>query len=105
MNVPKIGLIERIFKPKKSQQIKQSSTVQKSDEVSISSSALRKSRDGADERIQQIVRNAPDIRIDKVNEIKEKIERGDYFNSINYNDLAEKMLQSPFNLDVNIKSI
>ncbi len=98
MNVPKIGLIERIFKPKKGLNIKQASVIQKQDEVSISSSALKKFK--ADERIKEIVQNAPDIRIDKVNEVKEKLKKAEYLQNLNYGDVADKLMKSPFGISL-----
>jgi len=100
MNVHKIGLIERIFKPKQSTQVKQTQATEKVDQVSLSSSAIEKSRLGADDRIKQIIKDTPDIRIDKVNAVKEKIESGDYFSKIDNEQLADKMLKSDFSVQI-----
>ncbi|MDH4128231.1 MAG: flagellar biosynthesis anti-sigma factor FlgM [Spirochaetota bacterium] len=98
MDIKKIGLIERIFKPIKNQLIKQTLTVQKSDEVTISSSVLRKSREGvSDDRIREIVMKTPDVRIDRINEVKAKFLNDDYIKNINNEVLAERILKSPFN--------
>ncbi len=103
MNIAKIGLIERIFKPKKNFNIKQTSQITNNDQVSLSKLALRKSREGADERIKQIFENIPDVRLNKVKEVKEKLKDNSYLKNVNYDELAEKLLKPPFG--VKIKSI
>ncbi len=100
MDIKQIGLIERIFKPKKNQPIKQRQDVQNIDKVSISSSALQKSKDSADERIKEIVMNAPDVRIDRINEVKSKLNQDGYVRNIDNEILAEKILKSPFGFNI-----
>jgi hypothetical protein len=71
MNIPKIGLIERIFKPKKSYNINQALQIPNEDKVSLSNVALRKSREATNERIKQIFKDIPDVIADKIKELKE----------------------------------
>jgi len=100
MNIPKVGLIERIFKPKKPQTIRQTNSFEIKDEVTISSSALKKFKEGADEKIKQIINNTPDIRLDKVNEVRERLKQGDYYQSVNLDVMAERILRSPFGFQI-----
>ena len=103
MNVNKIGLIERIFKPKQSSQVKQTQATGKVDRVSLSSSAIEKSRLGADDRIKEIIKNTPDIRADKVNAVKAQIDTGNYFSSVDNELLADKIMKSAFAVHINLK--
>jgi len=100
MNIHKIGLIERIFKPKTSIQVKSSLTAPRVDQVSLSSTAIKKFREGNGERIKQIVRDTPDIRVAKMKEVYAKIQNEDYFTNIDRDVLVDKMLNAPFGFQI-----
>jgi len=61
----------------------------KGESISISKSAMDKS-----ELIKtaNLVHSAPDIRLDKINEIKEKLKDPNYINSTVINSVAEKIM-------------
>ena len=100
MDIKQIGLIERIFKPKKNQPIKQSTPTQKVDQVNLSSSAINRFKAVADEKAKEIIMNAPDVRIDKINSVREKLKQDDYIKTINPEILVEKILRSPFGFHI-----
>ncbi len=98
MDIKQIGLIERIFKPRKNHQIRHQPTLNMSDQVNLSSSALNRFKDGADKRIKELVMKAPDVRIEKIREVKAKLTDDLYLKSISNEALADKMLRSPFGI-------
>lgn len=102
MDIRQIGLIERIFGPNQGQPLQKTPKIQFEDRVSISSSAMKRLKEAnsiqPDERIKELVMNAPDIREDMVRSVKEKIDSGVYFSDIDKEILAEKMLKSPFGI-------
>ncbi|MDH5680555.1 MAG: flagellar biosynthesis anti-sigma factor FlgM [Spirochaetota bacterium] len=100
MDIKQVGLIERIFRPKSLKPVKQTETPNKVDQVSISSSALKKFRDSADQRIKDIVMNSPDVRAEKVRDLKTKINNDTYYKSIDNDMLADKILGSPFGFNI-----
>jgi len=79
MVIDKIGNINNIIEPKKSRPVAGEKEVKKGDSVQISSEG-KKAAESA--RLAQMIKESPDIRVDKVNEIKEKIANGEY----NFND-------------------
>lgn len=79
MVIDKIGNINNIIDPKKSKPISSTKTAKKNDSIQISNEG-KKAAEIA--KTIQIVKESPDIRLDRVNEIKEKIQNGEY----NFND-------------------
>lgn len=79
MVIDKIGNINNIVEPKKSNPVTSSKETKKKDSVQISSEAKSAAEVS---RLAQVVRDASDIRIDRVREIKEQIANGSY----NFND-------------------
>jgi negative regulator of flagellin synthesis FlgM len=75
MVIDKIGNINNIIEPKKTKAVSGSKELKQSDSVQISSEAKNAAETA---KITQIVQSAPDIRVDRVNEIKEKIANGTY---------------------------
>ena len=86
MVIDKIGNINNIIEPKKSRPAPGSKEVQKNDSVQISSEGKKAAELSRD--VQTVSQSAPDIRAEKVQEIKEKIANGSY----DFNDT--KILES-----------
>lgn len=63
----------------------------KSDKIALSGEGKKLTEQ---KKYIDIVKKTPDIRWDKVNSIKEKIKSGNYFESIDMNELADKIIES-----------
>ncbi len=92
MNINKIGHLN-FFKLGKVNKPKSVNTNNNSYQVSISAEA-RKQAEIA--KYQEIVKNSPDVRMDKINEVKKKIETGDYFNNFSPELLTNKIMNTLF---------
>jgi negative regulator of flagellin synthesis FlgM len=75
MVIDKIGSLNNIVEPKKSSPASTAKTARKNDSVQISSEG-KKAAETA--KVAQAVKAAPDIRIDRVRELKQLIESGAY---------------------------
>lgn len=75
MVIDKIGNIKNIIEPKKAHATTGSKDVKKNDSIQISSEGKKAAEMS---KFSQIVKETPDIRVDRVNEIKEKIASGTY---------------------------
>lgn len=75
MVIDKIGNINNIIEPKKTKSVSSSKEVKHSDSVQISSEAKNAAETA---KISQVIHSAPDIRVDRVKEIKEQIANGTY---------------------------
>jgi flagellar biosynthesis anti-sigma factor FlgM len=75
MVIDKIGNINNIIEPKKSNPVSSAKETKKKDSIQISSEG-KKAADTA--RIAQVVKESSDIRVDRVREIKEQIANGTY---------------------------
>ena len=75
MVIDKIGNIKNIIEPKKSKPVSKQKDVNKNDSIQISTEGKKAAEIAKD---SQLVNKAPDIRLDKVNEIKSKIADGSY---------------------------
>lgn len=75
MVIDKIGNIKNIVEPKNTKSVGKTKTTGKSDSVEISSEAKRASEQS---KIAQVVNQTPDIRAERVREIKEQIANGTY---------------------------
>jgi negative regulator of flagellin synthesis FlgM len=62
-----------------------------SDSVNISKEASELAENS---KILEIVKNAPDVRIDRINELKAKINDPDYINNAIKNGVADKIMDS-----------
>ena len=60
------------------------------DNVQISDAAKQKAEMA---KIQSVIDNTPDVRQDKIDEVKAKLERGDYNNEDVMNKVAEKLMK------------
>ncbi|OHD62826.1 MAG: flagellar biosynthesis anti-sigma factor FlgM [Spirochaetes bacterium RBG_13_51_14] len=79
MVIDKIGNINNIVESKKSNPVTTAKETRKKDSVQISSEGKKAAEVS---KVAQIVKESPDIRIDRVKEIKEQIAKGSY----NFND-------------------
>ena len=86
MVIDKIGNINNIVEPKKSNPVSSSKETRKKDSVQISSEAKSAAEVA---KLAQTVKSAPDIRIDRVQQIKELINNGTY--DFNNPDILEKV--------------
>ncbi len=86
MVIDKIGNINNIVEPKKSKQVSESKGTKKNDSIQISTEGKKAAEIAKD---TQLVNQAPDIRIDRVKEIKEKIADGSY--DFNNSEILEKV--------------
>jgi negative regulator of flagellin synthesis FlgM len=75
MVIDKIGNINNIIEPKKSKPVSGSKDLKHSDSVQISSEAKNAAETA---KLSQVIKSAPDIRVDRVKEIKEQIANGTY---------------------------
>jgi negative regulator of flagellin synthesis FlgM len=76
MVIDKIGNINNIVETKRSKSVqKNTETKKSSDSVQISSEGLKAAEEA---RFLQMVQEAPDVRADRVNQIKEQIANGTY---------------------------
>jgi len=93
MVIDKIGNINNIIEPKKTKSISSVKKDGKSDSIQISSEGKKAAETS---RLNQIVKETPDIRTDRVREIKEKIKDGSY--DFNNNKMLEMVADRIANL-------
>ncbi len=91
MDIDKIGPVKNYNGYNKVNKKNPSKDINLSDSVNISKEALDMAETS---RIMDIVKSAPDIRTDKINEIKAKINNPDYINKEVIDKVAEKILES-----------
>jgi negative regulator of flagellin synthesis FlgM len=75
MVIDKIGNINNIIEPKKSNPVASAKEPKKKDSVQISTEGKQAAEVS---KLGQIVKDTPDIRVDRVKEIKEQIANGTY---------------------------
>jgi negative regulator of flagellin synthesis FlgM len=75
MVIDKIDNINNIVDPKRTKSVSKNSVLKKTDSLEISSEGKQAAKIA---EYTQIVKDIPDIRVDKVNAIKEQIEKGTY---------------------------
>ncbi len=75
MVIDKIGNINNIIEPKKSNPVASAKETKKKDSIEISSEGM-KAADAS--KVAQLVKETPDIRADRVREIKDQIANGSY---------------------------
>ena len=97
MVIDKIGNVNSIIEPRKPKQNYQVNNVRPaSDSVQISEEGLKAAEEA---RLAQIVKESPDIRADKVKELKEKIASGEFDRAIDeklLGNIAERMIDGFF---------
>lgn len=89
MTINRVGPTDPINNVNKTSKVQKNIETKKSDSISVSKSAIDKA-----ELIKtaEIVRNSPDIRLDKVNEIKAKLQDPNYINETVINSVADKIM-------------
>ncbi len=75
MVIDKIENINNIVEPKRTKSVSKNTELKKTDSLEISSEGKKAAKIA---EYNQIVKDIPDIRADKVNAIKEQIENGTY---------------------------
>ena len=91
MSIDKIGPLNNYNNYNKVNKTDSSKKVSSSDSVNISKEALDKAENN---RILEIVKNTPDVRIDRINELKSKINNPDYIDNAINDGLADKIMES-----------
>ena len=91
MGIDKIGPINNYNGFNKINKKNSNDKVSSTDSVKISNEALNKAETN---KIMEIVNNAPDVRIDRVNEVKEKLKNSDYIDEMVTDNLAEKIMEA-----------
>jgi negative regulator of flagellin synthesis FlgM len=90
MSIDKIGPVSNYNNYNKVNKSDSSKKTGSSDSVSISKEALDMAENN---RILEIVKNTPDVRIDRINEIKSKINNPDYIDNA-IKETADKIMES-----------
>jgi len=93
MTIDRIGSIDPIQPGKKPGRANQVNESNRTDSISISSQAQEKAEFL---RIQEVAAAAPDIRADRVAELKEKINDPSYINDKVINATADKLMDALF---------
>ena len=91
MAIDKIGPINNYNEYKKINKKGPAKKTDLSDSVSISKEAINMAENS---KIMEIIKNTPDVRTDRVNEIKAKINNPDYINRDIIDKVAEKIIES-----------
>ena len=93
MTIDKIGSIDPIQPGKKPGRISRVDESPKTDTISISSEAHEKAERL---RVQELAANAPDVRADKVAELKSKIDDPSYIDDKIINSTANRLIDALF---------
>jgi len=90
MTINRIGPTDPVNKPTKTNKVQKAQTQSSTDSIKVSKSAISKS-----ELIKaaSVANNAPDIRADRVAEVKAKLEDPNYINDTVINSVAEKIME------------
>ncbi len=89
MRIDAFNKVSQLYQQNSTQKLNKTNAVSKKDRVEISQL-------GKDFQIaKQEVAQAPDIRQDKVNELKQRMASGTY--NVNLEEIADKMVESYFN--------
>jgi negative regulator of flagellin synthesis FlgM len=91
MAIDKIGPINNYNNLNKVNKTANLKKTDASDSVNISKEAAELAENN---KILEIVKNTPDVRIDKINELKAKINDPDYINNAIKNGVADKIMES-----------
>jgi negative regulator of flagellin synthesis FlgM len=93
MTIDKIGSIDPIQPGKKPGRIGQVNESPKTDTISISSEAQEKAERL---RVQELAASAPDVRVDRVAELKDKINDPSYINDKIIDATANRLIDALF---------
>lgn len=90
MTINRIGPTDPVNKSAKTNKVQKTQSQNNSDSIKVSKSAISKS-----ELIKaaSVAKNAPDIRADRVAEVKAKLEDPNYINDKVINVVAEKIME------------
>ncbi len=89
MTINRVGPTDPINNVNRNSKVQKTADIKADDSISVSKSAIDRA-----ELIKTagIVNNSPDIRLDKVNEIKAKLQDPNYINDAVINSVAEKIM-------------
>lgn len=90
MTINRIGPTDPVNKTTKNNKVQKPEVKENSDSIKVSKSAIDKSELI---KVSTIANNAPDIRADKVAEIKAKLENPNYINDKVINSVADKIME------------
>ncbi len=91
MDIDKIGPINNINNYNKVNKKEQINKSESTDSVNISKEALNKAETN---KAMEIVNNAPDVRADRINEVKAKLNNPDYIDDVVNNSLADRIMRA-----------
>ncbi len=94
MVLNKVGNVNNIYENKKSNSIKRPEKTDRADSIEISSAGLKAAEEA---KYTQIIKETPDVRMEKVQKIKEMIADGSYDKFIDdevLGKVADKLVQS-----------
>lgn len=80
MNIDRINRLNKIAQPRKKSSVSKTGAPRGRDTVSLSAEALRNAEI---EKYKEIAKSSPDVRIDRVNDLKARINDSGYFNDEN----------------------
>jgi len=91
MTIESIGPLDHISKAKKNSKTNRSKNIKHKDSIQLSEEARAKSEIY---KATEIAKQAPNVRLDKIAEIKKKLEDPSYINQHAIEIVAEKILES-----------
>jgi negative regulator of flagellin synthesis FlgM len=91
MSIDKINSVNNYNGYNKIDKIDSSKNINSTDSINISNEAISKAESN---KMLDIVKNAPDVRADKIAEIKEKLKNPDYINDKIVNSLSDKIMEN-----------
>ena len=91
MDISKINSIDKVLNTAKTAPVSKAEEVRQTDQISLSAEAKQLAEL---QRAIDIVKNAPDVRADKVAEMKKFIASGGYSNSDVISKVADKLLET-----------
>jgi len=89
MSIERLGSLDPLSAYNKSQKSNRIQSRDGADSIAVSEEARQKSEIF---RLNQHVRNADDIRMDKVEEVKQKLQNPDYINDTVVSSVADKIM-------------
>jgi negative regulator of flagellin synthesis FlgM len=91
MSIDKIGQITNLNGYNKINKVDSTKNIDSTDKINISNEALSKAESN---KILEIVKSAPDVRADKIAEIKEKLKDPNYLNDAIIGKTADSIISS-----------
>ncbi|GMO61170.1 MAG: flagellar biosynthesis anti-sigma factor FlgM [Treponemataceae bacterium] len=91
MMIDKLGGIEPIQVPKTSKTPKNSASTDARDSIDVSNEAVKKAEEYF---LNEVAKETPDVRADRIAEVKEKIKDPSYINAKILDSVADKVLDS-----------